>query len=43
VRAGRANLPVGVDRGILQRRDDDVAPEPGGHRLEPRLAAVQVS
>ena len=40
VRAGGASLPGGVDRGVSQRRDDDVSrPEPPGHRVERCLAA----
>ena len=40
VGAGRTNLPVRVDRGIAQCRDDDIAgPERCGYRFKSRLAA----
>src|ERR1700758_855793 len=40
VGAGRADLPLRLDRGIPQSRNDDVAaPEGRGYRFEPRLAA----
>ena len=40
VGVSRANLPLRLDRGISQGRDDDVAaPEGSGYRFESRLGA----